>query len=105
MLAHYGGMKCQRRLRHGGNAERLRSKHEIVDVAAAIHRAVNAERFVGGDDRDVRRAEEVEILQRLLRIGGLVAACDPERVVELKSALAAAIEIDAAILAREREVA
>ena len=42
--------------------------------------------------------------QRLLRIRHLVASDDAERVVELKAALAAAIEIDAEIFARRRKV-
>ena len=85
--------------------ERLRRQHEVRDIAAAIDRAVDAERLVGMDDRDMRRAEEIEILQRLSGVGRLVAARDAERVVELKSALAPALQVDAAIFARERKIA
>src|SRR3954463_395257 len=98
-------MARQRRLRDGAEAERLRGKHEIADIGAAIDRAVNAQRLVGMDDGDMRRAEEIVVLQRLFGIGRLVAARDAERVVELKTAFAAALQIDAEIFARELEVA
>ena len=39
MLADHRRVKRQRRLRHGGDAERLRRQQEIVDIAAAIDRA------------------------------------------------------------------
>jgi hypothetical protein len=73
----------------------LGCQHEIADIGAAIDRAVDAERLVGMDDGDMRRTEEIVVLQRLLGVGSLVAARDAERVVELESAFAAAIEIDA----------
>src|SRR3954467_5711832 len=97
-------MPRQRGLRNGAEAERLRRQHEIADIGAAIDRAVDAERLVGMDDGDMRRAEEVVVLQRLLGVRHLVAARDPERVVELKAALAAAFEIDAEIFAWRREI-
>src|SRR6266700_3070125 len=53
---------------------------------------------------DVRGAEEVVVLQRLLAIGGLVATHDAKRVVELEAALAAAFEIDPEIFARRRKI-
>src|SRR5450631_4880656 len=53
----------------------------------------------------MRRAEEIEVFKRLFRIARLVAPGNAERVVKLKAALAAALEIDAAIFARERKVA
>src|SRR5690606_36496554 len=98
-------LKGERRLRHGRKPQRLRRQHEIVDVAATVDRAIDAKRLVGGYDGYMRRAEQLEVLQRLAPIGRTVAARDAERVVELKAAFAAAFEIDAAILAREREVA
>src|SRR5258708_328352 len=104
MLARHLGMKRQRRLRHRGHAQRLRGQHEACDVAAAIDRAVDAERLVGMNDGNVRRAEEVEILQRLPGVARLVASLYAERVVELKAAFAAPLKIDAAIFARERKV-
>src|SRR6476619_5856455 len=97
-------MPCESSLRNRAEAERLRRQHEIADIGAAIDRAVDAERLVGVDDGAMRRAEEVVVLQRLLRVRYLVAARDPERVVELKAALAAAFEIDAEIFARRRKV-
>src|SRR3954470_21723669 len=97
-------MPRQRGLRNCPETQRLRRQHEVGDIGAAIDRAVNAERLVGMNDRDVRRAEEIVILQRLLRIRRLVASDDAERVVELKTALAAAVEIDAEIFAWRREV-
>src|SRR6185503_17871249 len=84
------GMPRQRGLRNRAEAERLSGQHEIADIGTAIDRAVDAERLVRMDNRDMRRAEEVVVLQRLLRVGHLVAACDAERIVELKTALAAA---------------
>src|ERR1700681_3350628 len=52
----------------------------------------------------MRRAEEIEVLQRLLRIGNLVAARNAERVVKLEAAFPATLEIDAAIFPRKRKV-
>src|SRR3982074_3254743 len=71
---------------------------------AAVDRAINPERLVGVDDRDMRRAEEIVVLERLFGIGRLVASDNAYRVVELKAALAAALEIDAEIFARRREI-
>src|SRR6202011_4180753 len=88
----------------GGQPQRLRRQHEARDITAAIDRAVDAERLVGVDDGDMRRAEEVEILQRLLRVARLVASGDAERVVKLEAAFAPARQIDAAIFARERKI-
>src|SRR6478735_6826534 len=97
-------MPRQRRLRDGAETERLRRQHEVADICAAIDRAVDTERLVGVNDSDVRRAEEIVVLQRLLGVGELVALGDAKCVVELKTALAAAIEIDAEIFARRREI-
>src|SRR5258705_12919426 len=104
MLAHHLGMKRQRRLRHRGHAQRLRGQHKAADIAAAIERAVDAERLVGMNDGNVRRAEEIEILQRLPGVARLVAPGYAERVVELKAAFAAALQVDAAIFAREWKI-
>src|SRR3982075_1973749 len=104
MLAHHLGVKRQRRLRHRGQSQCLRRQHEARDVAAAIDRAVDAECLIGMNDGDVRRAEEIEILQCLLGVGRLVAARDAQRIVKLKAAFAASLQIDAAIFARERKV-
>ena len=104
MLAHYIGVECQCGLRDRCHAQRLRRQHEARDIAAAIDRAVDAERLVGMNDGNVRRAEEVEILQRLPGVGRLVAPGNAERVVKLKAAFAAALQLDAAIFARKREV-
>ena len=91
-------------LRDRAEAERLGCQHEIADIGAAVDRAVGPQRLGGVDDGDMRCAEEVVVLQRLLRIAGLVAARNAERVVELEAAFAAAIEIDTKIFARRREV-
>src|SRR4030095_6860698 len=48
----------------GAGASRRRREHEVADIGAAIARAVDAERLGGGDDRHMRRAEEVVVLQR-----------------------------------------
>src|SRR5205814_10663248 len=79
-------------------------QHEARDIAAAIDRARNAERFVGMNNGDMRRTEEVEILQRLPGGTRLVTSDYAERVVELEAAFAATLEINAAIFARERKV-
>src|SRR6201987_1928079 len=105
MRPHHVGMKGERGLRDGGNPERLRRQQEARDVAAAIDGAVDAERLVGVQDGDVGRAEKVEILQRLSRVARLVAARNAERIVELKSALAPPLQVDAAIFTRKGEVA
>src|ERR1700751_5770956 len=105
MRPHHVVMKGERALRDGGTPERLRRQQEARDVAAAIDGAVDAERLVGVQDGDVGRAEKVEILQRLSRVPRLVAARNPERIVELKSALAPPLPVDAAIFTRKGEVA
>lgn len=56
------------------------------------------------DDGDMRRAEEVVILERLPGVRHPVAARDAQRVVELKAALAPALLIDPEIFARRREI-
>src|ERR1700761_31974 len=97
-------MARQRGLRNRAEPECLRCEHEIRDISPAIDRAVDAERFVGVNDRDMRRAEEIVILQRLFAVSRLVTFRDSERVVELEAALTAALEIDAEIFARRREI-
>src|ERR1700682_3463461 len=97
-------MPCQRGLRNSAEAERLGGQHEIADIGAAIDRAVDAERFVGMNNGDMRRAEEIVVLQRLLAIGHLVASDDTQCVVKLESALAAALEVNTEIFARRREI-
>src|ERR1700738_1150206 len=104
MPAHQFGVKRQRSLRDRRHAQRLRSQHETRDIAAAIDRTIDAERLVGMDDGDMRRAEEIEIFQRLFSVAGFIATRNSERIVELKAAFAAALEIDAAIFARERKI-
>src|SRR5262249_37901081 len=79
-------------------------QHEVTDIGAAIDRAIGAERLGGVNDRNMRRAEEIVVLQRLLRIRDLVAAGNAERVVKLEAAFAAAFEIDTEIFARRREI-
>src|ERR1700687_2009823 len=104
VAADQAGMARQRSLRNRTEAKRLGCQREITDICAAIDRAVNPERLGRMDDGDMRRAEEVVILQRLLAIRGLVAARDAKRVVKLEAALAAAIEINPEIFPRRREI-
>src|SRR3979411_2473531 len=103
MPADHAGMARQGRLRDGAEAERLRGQHEIADIGAAIDRAVDAQRLIGMDDGDMRRAEEMLIRQRLPRISRLVSARNPKRVIELKTAFAAELQIQAGIFARKSE--
>src|SRR5262249_4289929 len=91
-------------LRDRAQAQRLRRQHEIADIGAAIDGAIDTERLVGVNHGDMRRAEEVVVLQGLLRVRHLVPARDTERAVELNAAFAAALQIDAEIFARRREV-
>src|SRR5258707_15801001 len=104
MFATHLGMKRHHRLLPRGHAQRLRGQHEARDISAAIDRAVDAERLVGMNDGNVRRAEEIEVFQRLPGVGRLVAPDYAERVVKLKAAFSAALQVDAAIFARERKV-
>src|ERR1700757_1724212 len=97
MRPHHVGMKGERGLREVATPGPRRRQQEARDVAAAIDGAVDAERLVGVQDGDVGRAEKVEILQRLSRVARLVAARNAERIVELKSALAPPLQVDAAI--------
>src|SRR5580692_4945540 len=96
MAPDQAGLTRQRRLRDRAKTERLRSQQEIADIGSAVDCAINAQRFIGVNDGDVRRAEEIVILKRLLRISRLVAARDAERVVKLEAAFPAALQIDAA---------
>src|SRR5262245_51849711 len=97
-------MPRQCSLRNGAEAQRLRRQHEVGDIPTAIDRAIDAEGLVGVDHGYMRRAEEIVVLQRLLRIRRLVASGYTERVVELEAAFAAAFQIDAEIFPRRREV-
>src|ERR1700757_23775 len=96
---------CESSLRNGAETERLGCQHEIADIGAAVDRAINTERLVGVDDGDVRRAEEIEILQRLFGVSGLVAFGNARRVVELKAASPPPLQVHAAIFARKRKIA
>src|SRR3979490_678666 len=104
MTADQLRMARERRLRNGAETQCLRGQHEIAAMGAAIDRAVDAERLVGMNNRDMRRAEEIVILQRLFCVGGLVATGDAERVVKLEAALASAFKVDPEIFARRREI-
>src|SRR5579872_539032 len=95
----------ERSLRNGAEAERLRRQHEVGDIGAAIDRAVDAERFVGVDDRNMRRAEEIEIFKRLLGVSRPVTARNAERVVELEAAFTPPLEVHAAIFPWKRKIA
>src|ERR1700694_4694486 len=97
-------MARKRRLRNRAETQCLRGQQKIADIGTAVDRAVDAERFVGMNDGNVRRPEEIVILKRLLGIGGLVAARDAERVVELEAAFAAAFKINPEIFAGRREI-
>src|SRR5690348_6791511 len=105
MLTHDVRMERQGGLRNRRHAQRLGGEHEAGDIAAAVDRAIDAERFIGMHDGNVRGAEEVEILQRLLRISRLVTPCDAERIVKLEPAFAPPLQINAAIFAREWKIA
>src|SRR5262249_22097411 len=105
MLADERCLPGKRCLRDGGDAASLGSEEEGPDIGAAIDRAIDAERLVRRDDRDVRRAEEAIVLERLAGAGRAVAAGGAAGgVVELEAAFAATGQVDAAIFAREREV-
>src|ERR1700739_4964372 len=95
----------QRRLWDGTETQRLCGQQKITDIGPAVDRTVNAERLIGVNDGDVRRPEEIEILERLPSIGRLFAARDAEGIVEREAAFAPALKIHAAIFARKREVA
>src|ERR1019366_6665007 len=99
------GATCKRRLRDGAETQCLRGQQEIADIGTAVDRTIDPQRFVGMNDGHMGRTEEIVVLKRLPSIGRLVAARDAERVVELKAAFAAALQIDAAIFARKRKVA
>src|SRR5262249_39385148 len=102
--ADQAGVARERGLRNRAKPERLRGEHEVRDISAAIDRAIDAERLVGVDDGHMRRAEEGVVFERLFCVGELVASDDAERIVELKAAFTATLEIDAEIFTRRREV-
>src|SRR5690242_20537299 len=104
VTANQARVTRERGLRNGAEAERLRRQHEITDIGAAIDGAIGTERLGRVDDRDMRRAKEIVILQRLLGVGGLVASGYAERVVELEAAFAPPLQIDAEIFAWSRKI-
>src|SRR5258708_25990625 len=104
MFAHHVGVKRQRGWGYRRQPRRLRREKKTREVAAAIDRAVDAERLVGMNDGDMRRAEEIEIFQCLFGVARLVAPDDAERIIKLKAAFATPLQIDAAIFARERKI-
>src|SRR5688572_4019102 len=80
-LAPERGVGGKGRLRDRRDAERARGEHEVGDPGTAVDRAVDAELRVGRDDRDVRRAEEAEILESLPLRAGAITALDADRLV------------------------
>ena len=56
------GLMRQCGLRDRAEAERLGRQHEVADIGAAVDRTIDAQRLIGMDDGDMRRAEEIEIL-------------------------------------------
>src|SRR3546814_7702214 len=104
MRPHEGRVAGQGSLRDRRHPERLRRQHESGDIAAAIHGTVDVERLVRGDDGDMRRSEEAEVLQRL-PFGALVITFqDAELAIQRKSALAPPQGVYAAVFPRPRQV-
>ena len=97
-------MSAQRRLRDAGDTQAARGQHEVVHPGAAVEHARHAQRLVRRDDHGVRRAEQPVVLHALPRRGCAVAARDADALVELEAALAPALEIDAAVFPRKREI-
>src|SRR3979409_2170107 len=100
MAPDQAGMTSKSRLRDGAETQCQRGQQEIADIGTAVDCTIDAQRFVGVNDGNVRRAKEVVVLKRLLRVGRLVAARDAERVVKLETAFPAPLQIDALIFAR-----
>src|SRR5579859_1748295 len=94
----------ERRLGNRRHTNILRRQHEIRDIQSAIHRAIDAEFFLRGNQRNMGRAEKTEILQRLPRGRGLVLAADAQCLIELYAADLAPLSIDALVAQRKREV-
>ena len=84
--------------------EAFRGEQQRRDVRAAVDRAVCAEQPVAGDDRGVRRAEQVEVERHLYVACVVVVASDAERVVETKTGAAAAFLVDAGVFLRPGNV-
>ncbi len=103
MLADQRGVRRERGLRRGGEAERLRAEQERLEPQPAVDRTVDAEVGLGRDDRDVRSVEEVEVAQGLLEAARGVVPLDPDAGVELVAALAAPVAVDPGIARRERK--
>src|SRR5690606_24149233 len=91
IIAHEAGVAGERSLRDCRHTMRLCREQEVGYPGTAVDRTRIPERFVAGDDRDVRRPEETEVLPRLPLITGLVAARDAQRVVELEAAFASTL--------------
>jgi len=96
------GSEC--RLRDCVYPQRPGSVHEVADVSTAVHRTVNAQRFVRRDDCHMWRTEEPEVLEHLPAIRRLVSALDAECVVELEAALLPPLVVDTPVFAGKREV-
>src|ERR1700678_19686 len=87
-MVRYGG------LRDRGDSEALRREHEARHIGAAVDRTVDAEIAIRGNDRDMRRAEQTEILESVPPRPAAVAFGDAHAVVELPADLAAALQVD-----------
>ena len=93
--------KC--RLWGGGDAKALCSHQESAGVQAAVDGTIDTKVRFGGNQRNVRGVEELEIAERLGQ-GSRVPFTDAHTVVKLKTACAATIAVDPCVFRREREI-
>src|SRR6516162_4193080 len=76
----------------------LHRKEQDLYVAADIHCSVRAKTRLRCDNRRMRRAEEAKVLRRLPLVAFGISSWHANRVIELKTAFAAALEVHAFIL-------
>ena len=83
----------------------LHRKKQDLYVAADIHGSVRAKTRLRCDNRRVRCAEETKILRRLSFLAFNISSWHANSVVELETAFAAALEVNAFILSRKWNIA
>ena len=103
ILPHEGRIMRQRRLWDRGNAQALREQDEVTDIGAAIDGPIHAQVPIRGNDRDMRRAKESKILQRLTGGARPIPTSHPHALVQLPSDFAPPLQISAGVL-RTREI-
>lgn len=89
MTPHEVGVVCERCLSDRGDTQGRRRVHEVGHVSPTVHRAVNTQQRIGGDQRRMRRAKELVVFQCLASGSFAVAVGDTNTVVKGQTTFAA----------------